>query len=164
MLFRSKATITQPGTTSKAIVKTLFSPLDSDAAAIAEGNKPSELHLFDVVIKVNYWQEVFINFLKYLKDNPEYDFDHIMDNQLEMFQRDETIVQWSSLKELIKTNVESASRYKSFDGEVWDKVKELNDDVLFIHSNISATKCMARIANVMEKLLMPANSVIIKIV
>jgi hypothetical protein len=47
--------------------------------------------------------------------------------------------------------------------KVWDKVKELNDDLLFIHINISASNCMSRIASVMEKLFLPDNSIQIKL-
>lgn len=101
--------------------------------------------------------------MKYLKDRPEYDFDYILDNQLDMFRRDETILKWSSLKELIDANVDLSSRYKTFDGKVWDKVKELNDDLLFIHINISSSNCMTRIARVMEKLFLPENSIQIKL-
>ena len=141
----------------------MFSPLDSDAGDIAEGNKPTELHIFDEIIKVNSWQDVFIEFLKYLKEKPKYDFEYILDNQHDMFRRDETILKWSSLKELIDSNVDLTSRYKTFDGKFWDKVKELNDDLLFIHTNISASTCISRIANVMEKLFIPKNSVEIKL-
>lgn len=148
---------------TQTIESTLFSPLDTDAGDIAEGNKPTELQIFDDIIKVNSWQDVFIKFLKYLKEKPEYDFEYILDNQLEMFRRDETILKWSSLKELIDTNVDLTSRYKTFDGKVWDKVKELNDDLLFIHINISASNCMTRIASVMEKLFLPDNSIQIKL-
>lgn len=148
---------------TQTIENTLFSPLDSDAGDIAEGNKPIELHIFDDVIKVNSWQDVFIKFIKYLKDKPEYDFDYILDNQLEMFRRDETILKWSSLKELIDTNIDLTNRYKSFDGKVWDKIKELDEDHLFIHINISASNCMSRIASVMEKLYLPDNSIQIKL-
>lgn len=148
---------------TQTIESTLFSPLDTDAGDIAEGNKPIELQIFDDIIKVNSWQDVFIKFLKYLKEKPEYDFEYILDNQLEMFRRDETILKWSSLKELIDTNVDLTNRYKTFDGKVWDKVKELNDDLLFIHINISASNCMTRIASVMEKLFLPDNSIQIKL-
>jgi len=148
---------------TQSIENTLFSPLDTDAGDVAEGNKPIELHIFGDVIKVNSWQDVFIKFLKFLKDKPEYDFDYILDNQLEMFKRDETILKWGSLKELIDSNVELTSRYKTFDGKVWDKVKELNDDLLFIHINISSSNCMSRIASVMEKLFLPDNSIQIKL-
>lgn len=148
---------------TQTIESTLFSPLDSDAGNIAEGNKPVELQILDDIIKVNSWQDVFIKFLKYLKDKPEYDFEYILDNQIDMFRRDETILKWSSLKELIDSNVDLTSRYKTFDGKVWDKVKELNDDLLFIHINISASNCMTRIASVMEKLFLPDNSIQIKL-
>lgn len=146
-----------------SIESTLFSPLDSDAGDIAEGNKPIELHIFNDIIKVNSWQDVFIRFLKFLKDKPEYDFQYILDNQLEIFRRDQTILKWSSLKELIDTRIDLTTRYKTFDGKVWDKVKELNDDLLFIHINISASNCMTRIANVMEKMYLPENSIQIKL-
>ena len=148
---------------TQTIESTLFSPLDTDAGDIAEGNKPIELQIFDDIIKVNSWQDVFIKFLKYLKEKPEYDFEYILDNQLEIFRRDETIIKWSSLKELIDTNVYLTSRFKTFDGKTWDKVKELNDDTLFIHINISASTCMSRIASIMQKLFLPDNSIQIKL-
>ena len=148
---------------TQTIESTLFSPLDTDAGDIVEGNKPIELHIFNDVIKVHSWQDVFIKFLKYLKEKPEYDFEYILDNQLEMFRRDETIIKWSSLKVLIDTNVDLTRRYKTFDGKTWDKVKELQDDTLFIHINISASTCISRIASIMEKLFLPADSIQIKL-
>lgn len=141
----------------------LFSPLDSDAGNIAEGNKPIELHIFNDVIKVNTWQDVFIKFLKYLKDKPDYDFDYIIDNQFEIFRRNETILRWSSLKELIEEDLDLTNRYKTFEGKVWDKVKDLRDDLLFIHVNISASNCISRNASVMQKLFLPEESVQIKL-
>lgn len=148
---------------TQTIENTSFSPLDIDAGDMAEGNRPIELRIFDNVIEVNSWQDVFIKFLKYLKEKPEYDFDFILDHQLEIFKRDETILKWKTLKELIDSKIDLTKRYKTFDGKVWDKVKELNDDLLFIHINISASNCMTRIANVMEKLFMSENSVEIKL-
>lgn len=148
---------------TQTIESTLFSPLDSDAGDIAEGNRPIELQIFETKIWVKSWQDVFISFLKYLKEKPEFDFDYVMENQLEMFKRDETILKWSSLKELIDYNVDLTNRYKTFDGKVWDKVKELNDDLLFIHINISASICISRIASVMEKLFLPDDSIKIKL-
>jgi len=149
---------------TQTIEDILFSPLDTDAGNIAEGNKPEKLHIFDEEIEVNTWQDVFIKFLKYLKDKPVFDFNYIIDNQLEMFKRDEpTIIKWNSLKELIDTNVDLSSRYKTFDGKVWHKVKDLNDDTWFIHINISASNCISRIANVMEKLFLPNDSIKIKL-
>ncbi len=141
----------------------LFSPLDTDAGEMAEGNRPTELHINKEVIIVKTWQDVFIKFLKHLRDSPDFDFDFILENQLECFRRDDTIIKWSSLKELIDTNVDLSNRYKTFDGKVWEKVKELDDDILFIHINISASNCMTRISNVMDKFNMQTNSVEIKL-
>lgn len=156
--FRNKA-----NWNSQIIDSSLFSPLDTDAGDIAEGNKPVELQIFNDSFKVNSWQDVFIKFLKYLKDRTEYDFEYILDNQLEIFRRDETIIKWSSLKELIDSNIDLTNRYKTFEGKVWDKVKELDDELLFIHINMSASSCMSRIASVMEKFFLSDNSVQIKL-
>jgi len=148
---------------TQTIENTSFSPLDSDAGEMAEGNKPTELHINEEIIKVNTWQDVFIKFLKYIKDNPDYDFDFILDNQTELFRRDETIIKWSSLKELIDAKIDLSNRYKTFNGKVWDKERELKEDQLFIHINISASACMARIGNIMQKFNMAENSVEIKL-
>ena len=148
---------------TQKIENTSFSPLDSDAGESAEGNKPVELIINEDVIKVKTWQDVFIKFLKYLKDNPAYDFEFILDNQTELFRRDETIIKWSSLKELIDAKVDLSSRFKTFNGKVWDKEKELNDDLLFVHINISASACMTRIGNVMQKFNMAESSVEIRL-
>lgn len=148
---------------TQKIENTSFSPLDSDAGEMAEGNKPVELLINEDVIKVKTWQDVFIKFLKYLKDNPAYDFEFILDNQTELFRRDETIIKWSSLKELIDAKVDLSSRFKTFNGKVWDKEKELNDDLLFVHINISASACMTRIGNVMQKFNMAESSVEIRL-
>jgi uncharacterized protein with ParB-like and HNH nuclease domain len=142
---------------------TLFSPSDTDSGDVAEGNRPTELHINGEVIEVKTWQDVFIRFLKYLRDSPDFDFDFILENQLECFRRDDTIIKWSALKELIDTNVDLSNRYKTFDGKVWEKLKVLDDDILFIHINISASNCMTRINNVMDKFNMPSNSVEIKL-
>ncbi|MAN60074.1 MAG: hypothetical protein CMC08_09595 [Flavobacteriaceae bacterium] len=148
---------------TQKIENTSFSPLDSDAGEMAEGNKPVELLINDEVIKVKTWQDVFIKFLKYLRDNPAYDFEFILDNQTELFRRDEAIIKWSSLKELIDAKVDLSSRFKTFNGKVWDKEKELNDELLFVHINISASACMSRIGNVMQKFNMAENSVEIRL-
>lgn len=148
---------------TQTIESTTFSPLDTDAGDMAEGNKPAELQIFNDIIKVTSWQDVFIKFLKYLKDKPDYDFEFILDNQLELFRREETILRWYTLKDIIDSNTDLSNRYKTFDGKVWDKVKELDDNLLFIHINISASNCMSRISSVMEKLSLPENAVQIKL-
>ena len=148
---------------TQIIGSTSFSPLDSDAGEMAEGNKPIELNIKGKVIKVNSWQDVFIKFLKYLRDSPDFDFEFILDNQAELFRRDETIIKWSTLKNFIDTKIDLSCRYKTFDGKVWNKVKELNDNLFFIHINMSASKCMMRIGNVMEKFNMSGNSIEIKL-
>ena len=136
-----------------------FSPLDIDAGEIAEGNKPIELQIEDSKIKVHTWQSVFIRFLKYLKDNENFDFEFIIENQQELFKKDDVLLKWSHLKLILDENIELTSRYKSFDGKVWNKIKNISDDILFIHINISANTCMTRIANIMNKFGIEENSV-----
>ena len=142
---------------------TSFSPLDTDAGEMAEGNRPLGLIINNEIIKVNSWQDVFIKFLKYLRDSPEFDFEFIIDNQLELFKRNDAIIKWSSLKDIIDARVDLSNRYKTFDGKVWDRLKELDDEMFFVHINISASTCMTRISNVMDKFNMPLDSVEIKL-
>ncbi len=148
---------------TKLIESTEFSPLDSYAVDIAEGNKPTEINIENNRIKVKTWQDVFIKFIKYVKDNQDYDFDTILDNQSELFKKDDAILKWTELEILLENNFELTKRYKTLEMEVWDKVKALTDDMLFIHINISASTCMNRIVNIMNKFNMSENTVIIKL-
>ncbi len=148
---------------TRLVEKSTFSPLESDAGEMAEGNKPGELTIEDQVFKVKSWQDVFIQFLKYIKNNPDFDFEFIMDNQRDLFIREETILKWSVLKERERTDVNFNNKYKTFDGIPKNKVKDPNDDLLFIHINIPAPTCILRLANIMEKFNMPTDSVMIKL-
>lgn len=143
--------------------KSTFSPLEPDAGEMAEGNKPQELQITDKVIKVSSWQDVLLKFLKQLKNDPKFDFEFILENQLGLFGREETILKWGSLKSLIDSNLDYANRYKTLDGKIWDRVKDLNDDIFFVHINISASRCMTRIAKVMEKFNIHKEDVIIQL-
>lgn len=142
---------------------TLFSPLDPDAGGIAEGNKPIELRIEEKVFSVKTWQDVFIKFIGYLRSNENYDFDFILDNQTELFGREQTLVTWRVLKRMIETNVDLSNRYKTIGGKFWNKVKDLLDEELFIHVNISSSTCMSRIGNVMDKFSMSEEDVQIKL-
>lgn len=144
---------------TKAIESASFSPLDNDASDIAEGNKPKEIHIENKIVNVSTWQDTLIEFLKYIKDNQDYDFELILENQGELFKKDDAILKWETLKLLIDDNIDLTNRYKTFEGKVWPKVKNLTDDMIFIHINISAYTCMLRIANIMNKFNMPENSV-----
>lgn len=137
----------------------VFSPLDEDAGHMAEGNKPKAIYIENNKIDVGTWQNVFIEFLKYIKDNEEYDFDLILDHQTELFGNEETIIKWRELESLLDNNIELTNRYKTFDGKVWSKAKTLTNDMFFIHINISSYTCMNRIANIMNKFNMAEDSV-----
>jgi uncharacterized protein with ParB-like and HNH nuclease domain len=144
---------------TKVVESTTFSPLDNEAGDVAAGNKPKEIHIENSIEKVGTWQDVFIKFLKFIKDNQNYDFEFILDNQSELFKRDDTIIKWANLKLLIEDNIDFTNRYKTFDGKVWNKVKNLSDDLLFIHVNMNASYCMNRIASIMNKFNISETSV-----
>lgn len=148
---------------TQLVEKSTFSPLELDSGEMAEGNKPQELQIDNKVIKVNSWQDVLLKFLNQLKTNPKFDFDFILENQLDLFSREETILKWGALKDLIDANFDQSNRYKTLDGKVWNKVKDLSDDLLFVHINISASRCIIRIARIMEKFNIPKEDVIIQL-
>jgi len=141
-----------------------FSPLDDKARYISEGNKPEEL-LIDkkYQVKVKTWQDVFLYFLKYINESSEEYFKYIIANQQELFGRDDVILEWIRLKNMIKKNNELSKRYKTLDGKTCDKIKDLNENTLFNHVNISANTCITRIASIMNKFYMNEDDVKIKL-
>ncbi len=140
-----------------------FSPLDPDAGDFAEGNKPNHIKIENTKFIVFIWQDVFIKFLKYIKNSNNFDFDIVLNNQKELFGKEDVIVNWSSLKLKFEENNDLRGRYKTFNGEFYNKVKDLSDDIVFIHINISASNCISRIANIMNKFNMDENSVEIEL-
>lgn len=144
---------------TKEVESTSFSPLDNDAGIIAEGKKPLEIHINGTIMKTATWQDVFLKFIQYIKDNQDFDFEIIQDNQTDIFKKEDTIIRWNLLKSLIESNNELMNRYKTFEGKTCDKIKNLTEDILFIHINISAVTCMNRIAAIMNKFNLSENSV-----
>jgi hypothetical protein len=140
-----------------------FSPLDDDARDISEGNKPEEFWIFDKKYQVKTWQDVFLCFLKYINESSEEDFKNIIENQQELFGKDDAILKWRRLRDMIKEKSELSKRYKTLDGKTWDKIKDLNENTLFVHINMSANTCMTRIANIMNKFYINRDDVKIKL-
>ncbi|MBS1759516.1 MAG: DUF262 domain-containing protein [Bacteroidetes bacterium] len=140
--------------------KVNFSPLDDEAGEISEGNKPAKLIINNNSIAVKTWQDVFIEFLKWVRNNKDYDFDTVLTNQEKLFSKENTIIKWKHLKEIMDEQIELRQRYKTFDGNFWDSKKtELTDELVFIHINSSAKSFMNKIANVMTQLGITENFV-----
>ncbi|WP_406658637.1 DUF262 domain-containing protein [Ornithobacterium rhinotracheale] len=108
---------------TKTVEDVSFSPLDIDANEMAEGNKPKELHVFKEVIEVNTWQDIFVSFLKYLRESQNFDFNFILDNQELLFKNSDIIVKWRRLKEIFEFNSDLSNRYKNFEGRFYSKEK-----------------------------------------
>lgn len=141
----------------------VFSPLDKDAGDSAEGNKPSILTIEKTKFNVSTWQDVFVRFIKYIHGSEDYIYQYIIENQLELFSKEDTIIKWAKLKKLIEQNDDIKGRYKTYDGLFWNKVKDLSDETLFVHTNISASTCMNRISNIMNKFNMLRDFVIVEL-
>lgn len=140
-----------------------FSPVDDEAKEYAEGNKPKTIKIFNETIKVVTWQDVQLAFLNKLYESEDYDFQFVIDNQMDIFGRENAIVSWNLFKEMIENNSSTSTKYKTLDGYLWNKKEKINQDTLFIHINISARACMRRLAIIMEKFSMKADSVIIEL-
>jgi hypothetical protein len=146
----------------KSVEKINFSPFDDEAGEIAEGNKPIKLIINSENITVNTWQDVFIEFLKWVKKNENYDYDYdsILINQEKLFANSNTIIKWKRYKLLMNENTDLTHRYKTFEGGFWDSKKTILDDNLeFIHVNASAKTFINRIARIMELLGMSTDFV-----
>lgn len=141
---------------------TEFSPLEIEPSEIA-GEKPSMFIIEGKAYKVKTWQDVFLKFIQYIYDNPNYDFGVLLDYQQELFKNENTIIKWQKLEKMVDENIDVTNRYKTFDGKIWSEIKEMSDDMYFAHINISALTCINRIANVMNKFNIQESSVKIQL-
>ena len=142
-----------------------ISPLDDEGGDIRY-TKPLEIVIHDESIKIDTdtWRKVFLGFIKYIYDSPEYDFDIIMDNQEGLFGNSDTIVRWAKLKEMMENDPDDYWRdYKTFDGKTYKEVDKLDSETLFVNVRMSAQTCLRRISSVMEKLNMESEEVKIRI-
>jgi uncharacterized protein with ParB-like and HNH nuclease domain len=145
---------------TRSVEKVNFSPLDDEAGEIAEGNRPLELIINLESIGVKTWQDVFIEFLKWIKKSADFDYDSILLNQEKLFGSEQIIIKWKNFKSLIDEHIDKGKRYKTFEGNVWDsKNTVLEDELEFIHINASAKSFISRIANTMNQLGMSSDYV-----
>jgi hypothetical protein len=138
-------------------------PLDDEDRNV-RFTKPLEIITRGKSVKVETWVDVFLKFMRYIYDSPEYDFDIIMDNQEELFGNSDTIVRWAKLKDMIEDDPDSYWKdYRTLDGKTYQEVDRLDSETLFVNVRMSAQKCLRRISNVMEKFNMDGDEVKIRI-
>ncbi|MEL3908115.1 MAG: DUF262 domain-containing HNH endonuclease family protein [Treponemataceae bacterium] len=147
---------------SSIIERSTFSPMDDDIGEIVTGNRPAQIRIFDKLIQVNSWQDVFIALLNYLKEKTPDDFAFILDNQYELFGREATVITRNSLNYILEDNISYTKRYKTFSGSFLDEARDSNNE-LYIHINCSAEIFMIRIRNIMEKLSIDSDDIEIKL-
>jgi len=138
-------------------------PLDDEDRNV-RFTKPLEIITRGKSVKVETWVDVFLKFMRYIYDSPEYDFDIIMNNQEELFGNSDTIVRWAKLKDMIEDDPDSYWKdYRTLDGKTYQEVDRLDSETLFVNVRMSAQKCLRRISNVMEKFNMDGDEVKIRI-
>ncbi|MDR0508013.1 MAG: DUF262 domain-containing HNH endonuclease family protein [Dysgonamonadaceae bacterium] len=148
---------------TQSVEKVNFSPLDDEAGEIAEGNKPAKLIINSENVAVKTWQDVFIEFLKWIKKSEDYDYDSVFTNQEKLFGKGDIIIKWENLQFFMDEDIDLRQRYKTFEGNFWDSKKTVLDNNLdFIHINASARTFLNRIANTMELLGMSADEIVLK--
>ncbi len=128
-----------------------ISPLDDEASTIVTGSKPKSIIIDDQIFKVSNWQDVFITFLKFIRDDDNFGLDKIFNNQTKIFGKKDGIITWEKLEQKIQHSEYVKNIYKSFDGLFSYKIKNIKNNELFININISAKNCIEIIANIMNK-------------
>lgn len=147
-----------------------FSPFDVDDPETLKWKKTSKIYIENNGIDVNTWQDVFLSFLKNVKENSEEDFQTLIENQ-KLFGREDrddganVFLTLSEFEKLISLDKKWIDRYKTLDGKTYDKFKrqELDTNTIFVHINIGSTMCINRIKSAMDKLNMDRDSVKIKL-
>ena len=129
----------------------IFSPLNNNIANIVKGSKPKNIIIDNKNFDVNSWQEVFIKFLNFIKDDNRYNMEKILSDQKKIFGKKDGIITWEKLEQKIQHREDVKNRYKSFDGLFAYKIKNIKNNELFININISAKNCIEIIANIMNE-------------
>jgi len=145
-----------------------LSPLDFDADNMAEGNNPTVLKIDDNEFAVKSWRDVLISFLNYIRESSQDDFGFIVDHQRELFGLDDAILKLYDLVGKAGNNDKLSDKllhkYKTLNGKTLLKEKQnLKEDTLVVHVNMSASTCISRMANIMNKLSMDEDRVKIKL-
>ncbi|WP_264695916.1 DUF262 domain-containing protein [Candidatus Nitrosacidococcus sp. I8] len=84
-----------------------FSPLDEEAGEIATGNKPEKVSIDGTEYPTKSWQDAFLAFLLYIRNSSEFDFEIILNNQNDLFGRENIIVKWVAFQDLVENENEN---------------------------------------------------------
>jgi hypothetical protein len=151
-------------TSEKESSQELFSPLNDEFDVTRKS--PKAMLIDDESFEVSSWQDVYITFLRWLRESQPVVFGMIMNQQ-----RNDTQTKHQQLltkKELLKIIVDSPElrdRYKRLsDGIVYSKTEDDDsENQLFVFVNQSASGFMARIRNIMQLSEMEQESVTIEL-
>lgn len=141
----------------------IFSPLDTNIANMVEGSKPKNIIIDNKNYDVNSWQNVFIKFLNFIKDDDKFNLEVILNDQKKIFGKKDGIITWKQLQLKIKINEKLKTRYKSFEGSFAHNIKNIKSNKLFIYTNMSSKNCIKCIVNIMKKFNMAEDFVKISI-
>lgn len=140
------------------------SPLDDGAVDVVRGRLPKSLTILGESFEVRSWQAVLLAFLKYVKEHSPNDLQYFVQVQEELFWRNDMFIKWSRLRERFEEEkIAFRKRYKTLEGQLWNRVEPLLDETLFVHVNISSTTCVRRLATMMEKLYLGEDDVVVKL-
>ncbi len=138
-----------------------FSPLDEEIKEVVTGSKPKELKIYDKNYKIDKWKNLYLTFIKHIKENYSSDFNNIIiENQNTIFPNSNAnaIVTMSKLSDLINSKKTRESYYSLIDDD------DSNPDTLFCYTHGSAEQILNRIINIMDELSMPEESVQITLI
>jgi uncharacterized protein with ParB-like and HNH nuclease domain len=133
-------------------------PTDNE---IVENTKPKELHIENVIYITKGWQDLFLKFLKRIREVSESDFESVVENQISLFNRSNIILKWRNLNDSFDEN--KLKNYKTLDGSDVNLIGNHDDDDIIIHVGITASECLSRISAVIDSLSLSSDYVKIKL-
>jgi hypothetical protein len=143
--------------------KYVFRLSELDTPKAIEGSKPMVLQIKNLRISIKSWQELFIEFLRYIKNNMNYEYFYILNEQDKLFSNPDVIITWTRLNNLLEEKYELSKRYKNYDLKTWDKIEVLKENIEFIHINISANTCISRINSIINAIDLSEDDIIIEL-
>lgn len=141
----------------------LISPFEDDLENTVTNRKPKAILIGDDTYELSNWQNVFVTFISWIKENRPEVFDALLDNDEFNFTGVPIVSTRKCIESLNKTETKLLSIKKKFkrlsDQKFFTDVKNYDPQEEYVYINQSAKSIMDRIKNIMNSANMPEDSV-----
>jgi len=151
-------------TSDKSQSQEVFSPLNDEFSVT--GKSPKVVLIDDEIYEVSSWQDVYITFLRWLKESNPIIFGMILSQQQDDSRtKHQQLMNKKQMFKVVEDSPEMKDRYKRLsDGIVYSRVKDEDaENPIYVFVNQSADGFISRIRSIMQLAEMAEESVTIEL-